>query len=528
MSLLSGLLDWLHAAAQKSATKIAALPPPRRNHLGFLTGLLSAAAFAPLDLWPLLPVALAVLIWLIDAAPTPAQAARSGWWFSLGQLVAGLYWIAISWQYQANMPVVLGFVAVILLSGFLALYAALACGVAKRFWHPGPARIFLFAACWALGEWMRGTFFTGFPWNDVGSAWLPVLPVAQSAALVGTRGLSLLMCMFGGALALLAASRTQAAHAMRSLGISLLCVIMGGGAYLFLASAGTWPHIRVHIIQANIGQDQKWSVENFREPLRRHVALTQQTIAQRGPGIVIWPETAVPNLIDEEVTTRYLIARALGDDSILLTGGDRVQRAPDGEILAAFNSLLALNGKGEIGEIYDKVHLVPFGEYVPMRSLLDPIGISQLAPGGIDFLPGPKVRTLKLDKLPKVGPLICFEAIFPGQVVDRANRPDWLLNVSNDAWFGRSAGPYQHLAQARLRTIEEGLPMVRSTPTGVSAVIDGHGRIVARTETGSMQVLTAALPKPLPRTAYGRFGDLGFFVFAAVLLFLGARRTAVG
>ncbi len=528
MSHFERAVTWLFVKADKAKTATAAMPSPRRNRLAFIAGLISAAAFAPLDLFPLLLAAFALLVWLIDAAPSSAAAARTGWWFSFGQLCAGLYWIAIAWQFQANMPVLLGIIAVLVLSAYLALYAAVSCYVAKRFWHDGPSRIFLLAAFWALGEWLRGMLFTGFPWNLAGSAWLPVLPIAQAASFIGTYGLSILMVLAGGTFALLACGREPARKALINLGLVLLVLVAGGTLKILLQPTSYWPNLQLHIVQANIGQDLKWSEENFRKPLNIQLQITHAVLASRGPGIVIWPETAVPNLIDEEITTRYLIARALGEENILLTGADRVQRAQDGEILAAYNSLLALNGAGEITDMYDKVHLVPFGEYLPLRPLLDAIGISRLAPGAIDFLPGPKLRTLDLDKLPKVGPLICYEAIFPGQIVDRHNRPDWLLNISNDAWFGRSSGPWQHLAQARLRAIEEGLPMVRSTPTGITAVIDPHGRVRASLPPRKPDVLTSALPKPLPVTVYGRVGDLGFFLFAALTLFMGVRHTRTG
>ncbi len=528
MSQFERAVTGLFEKADKARTAIAALPSQRRNRLAFFAGLISAVAFAPLDLFPVLLAAFALLVWLMDAAPSPAAAARTGWWFSFGQLCAGLYWIAVAWQFQSNMPVLLGIIAVLLLSAYLAIYAAIACYAARRFWHAGPSRIFLLAAFWALGEWLRGMLFTGFPWNLAGSAWLPVLPIAQAATVVGTHGLSILMVLAGGMIALLASGREQARKAILNLGIALLVLVAGGTLKILVQPTAFWPSLQLHIVQANIGQELKWSEENFRKPLNIQLQLTHEVLASRGPGIVIWPETAVPNLIDEEITTRYLISRALGEENILLTGADRVQRAQDGEILAAYNSLLALNGAGEITDIYDKVHLVPFGEYLPLRSLLEAIGISRLAPGAIDFLSGPKLRTLELDKLPKVGPLICYEVIFPGQSVDRHNRPDWLLNISNDAWFGRSSGPWQHLAQARLRAIEEGLPMVRSTPTGITAVIDAHGRVRASLPPRKTDVLTSALPKPLPETLYGRFGDLGFFLFAALTLFLGLRRTRSG
>jgi apolipoprotein N-acyltransferase len=528
MSLASQASAFLHSHLSSIQKKILGLNSARRNRLALFIGIISAAAFAPLSLWPILPLAFAILFWLVDAARTPMAAARTGWWFSFGQLVAGLYWIAISWQYQANMPVMLGVIAVLLLSAYLALFAALSCFGSRKLWHDRPSRIFIFAVFWAMGEWLRGIAFTGFPWNAAGSAWLPVLPIAQWAAVFGVFGLSLLMVLCGGALALMASSVKIADQSLKNSGTGLLILILSGTAYIFLTPLSVWPNLQLHIVQANIGQETKWSADDFRKPLQQHLAMTQEAIAERGPGIVIWPETAVPNLIDEEITTRYLISRALGEESLLLTGADRAVRSPEGEILAAHNSLMVLNSSGTISDIYDKVHLVPFGEYLPMRGLLDPLGISRLAPGSIDFLPGPKVRTLAVDQLPKVGPLICYEAIFAGQVTDRANRPDWLLNISNDAWFGRSSGPPQHLAQARLRAIEEGLPMVRSTPTGITAVIDGHGRILSRLPAHKAGVLTSTLPKPLSATPYARTGDISFFLLASAILFLGVRRTSAG
>jgi apolipoprotein N-acyltransferase len=497
-----------------------------QTRLSFVTGLVSALAFAPLNIWPLMIIAFAILVALIDASATPRRAAAIGWWFGFGQMLVGLYWIAISWQYQANMPVLLGAIAVGLLSAGLALFAALSCGIAKRFWHGRPTRIFMLAGCWALGEYMRGFILTGFPWNLVGSAWLPVLPMAQGAALFGTYGLSIIMVSAGGALAVWSEHPSPLPKPVSRLLLFFLILFSSGLAYLVITPVRYWPGLQVHVVQANIGQDEKWSEDNFRLPLQQHLAMTHKAIAERGPGLVIWPETAVPNLIDEEITSRYLISRALGEKSFLLTGGDRVLRSPEGEALAAYNSLMVIDSNGQIRESYDKAHLVPFGEYLPWRSVLDRIGISRLAPGGIDFRAGPGVRSLQVDGIPKLGPLICFEVIFPGQAVDARNRPAWLLNLSNDAWFGRSSGPWQHLAQARLRSIEEGLPMVRSTPTGVSSVIDGHGRLVAKAPVAQTYVLSARLPQPFANTPYGRFGDITFLCFTAFILFCGRRATA--
>jgi apolipoprotein N-acyltransferase len=528
MTGAAGLTARARQRVQTAHHWIMRQPEKSRLRLAFATGLVSAAAFAPLDIWPLMLLAFAILLVLMDATASVAAAARLGWSFSFGQLLFGLYWIAVAWQYQASMPVILGLLAVIILSAGLALFAALACGLARKFWHTGTSRIFLLAAAWAFAEWLRGFVLTGFPWNLVGSAWLPVLPVAQAAAVIGSNGLSIFMVVAGSALAVAFTDDTVPAKRRGQLLAATLTVFAAGLLYILLAATAFWPKLQLHIVQANIGQEAKWSDENFRKPLQLHLAMTRAIIAERGPGIVIWPETAIPNLIDEEVTTRYLVSRALGEDSLLFTGADRVLRSPEGEALAAYNSLMILDSNGQIRNMYDKVHLVPFGEYLPWRNVLDRLGLARLAPGSIDFLPGPGLRTLEVDGLPNVGPLICYEAIFPGQVVDAKNRPAWLLNISNDAWFGRSFGPYQHLAQARLRSIEEGLPMIRSTPTGISAVIDGHGRLLARSPSHQPYVLTTRLPKPLAATPYARFGDLVFLLFAALTLFAGRRRAARG
>ncbi len=496
------------------AIRIAGLVPawlrrqsePRRRWLGLLAGALSALAFAPVNLLPLMPLALAVLVWLIDGAGNRREAARLGWWFSFGQLATGLYWIALSFQYQSAMPPMTGVVAVILLAGFLALYGALAAAVAHRFWSAGPLRVLVLAIAWVVCEGLRGHLFTGFPWNLVGNSWLVLPPVAQAASVVGAYGLSFLMVLAGGAVALLADGRAASLRAARLIGLLLLAVAMAG-AWRLLSPAPPPAGVPLYIIQANIAQDIKWDASDPRRNLREHLELSDAAMAPGAPGLVIWPETAIPNIVEEELSTRYLIARHVSDGSLVLMGGLRVDRTADGLAEAVRNSLLVIDPEGRIQGSYDKAHLVPFGEYLPFRSLLEAIGIARLAPGDIDFVAGPGARTLALPGYPAVGPMICYEAIFPGAVADRDHRPDWLLNVSNDAWFGLSAGPHQHLASARLRAIEEGLPLVRSTPTGISAVIDAKGRLTAHLGLGERGVLKGVLPGALPATLYSRFSD---------------------
>jgi apolipoprotein N-acyltransferase len=496
----------------------------RRAALTFLSGIFSAAAFAPIDFWPLMIAAFALLVWQIDATPTVKRAAIIGWYFAFGQFLAGLYWIAISFQYQGDMPAFFGWIAVLLLAAALAIFGALAGALARKFWSAAPTRIFVLAAMWALVEAMRGTILTGFPWNSVGMAWLPVAPVAQFAALFGIFGLSIVIVLTGGTLALFAEAPKHS-NWRQGLLAGLGLIFLGGVVYILLTPVSYDTTPQVHIVQANIGQEDKWRDDGTRFQLRQHLELTRAVIAERGSGLVIWPETAVPNLIDEELSTRYLISRALGDKSKLITGADRLVRSVDGTPVAAMNSLMILDSDGSVLDIYDKVHLVPFGEYMPWRATMAKLGLNRLVAGRLDFAPGARLRTLSAAGVPAFSPLICYEAGFPGDVVGWGPRPAWLVNLSNDAWFGASSGPFQHLAQARVRSIEEGLPMVRSTPTGVSAVIDPHGRVRAKTPFGVPTVLTAQVPQALAPTPFARLGNLLFLVLAGVCLAVGLVRT---
>lgn len=484
----------------------AELPLAGREVLVLALGALSALAFAPLNLLPLMWVAFAGLLWALDGATTRLQAFRLGWWFGLGQFALGLIWIAEAFRFQDALPHSAGYLAVMLLAAFLALFTASSALLAQGLAPGGAWRVVALATAWTLGEWLRGHLFTGFPWNLVGSAWLAVLPVAQAAGLVGVYGLSFLMVFTGGALGLAIGSRGRPPMlALFALGL-LVLLFIGGALRLHRAQPPAGPSLA--IVQANIGQGQKWRDETGRRNLNLHLDMTYKAPGRDAPRLVIWPETAIPNLIEEETTTRYLIARHLGADGLVLTGGVKVERDENGYALSARNSLFVIDPNAQITASYDKSHLVPFGEYLPFRDVLTAIGLSRLAAGDLDFTPGPGPRTIKLSGFPSVGPLICYEIIFPGAVVDRNHRPEWLLNISNDAWFGTFFGPYQHLAQARLRAIEEGLPVVRSTPTGISSIIDARGQVLKKTGLEQKVILYGNLPTALPATPYARNGDL--------------------
>ena len=481
--------------------------------LALLAGLVSALGFAPLNLWPLTLAAFAGLLWLIETAPSLRSALARGWWFGLGQFTLGLNWIATAFTYQAAMPAWLGWVAVVLLSLYLAIYPAAAAGLAWR-WGRGhkAVLILVLAAAWIVTEWMRATLFTGFAWNPIGVISVNLLGIASLSRFVGTYGLGAIVILSAGAL-FVASSRRW----IRTLLLSAPALI---ALVLFRPSPLTEPaepRPRVRIVQPNIGQQNKWDPAFEQENFRRLARLTGQPIAQ--PRLILWPEAATPDYLSINPRARRRIAALLGPNDRLLLGGVELNFGPDGRATSAFNSMFALDARGTLSGRYDKAHLVPYGEYLPMRPLLSAIGLSRLAPGDLDFQSGPGPRTLAVPGFGSAGIQICYEIIFSGQVVDRNARPDFVFNPSNDAWFG-AWGPPQHLAQARLRAIEEGLPVLRATPTGISAVIHANGRIEQSLALGSAGAIDAWLPRADAPTLFARYGN--FLPFALALLLVAA------
>jgi len=496
----------------------------------FLAGLASAFAFEPAGLWPLLPVAFALLCEFICRSKSMWRALLTGWAFGFGQFAIGLNWIATAFTFQSNMPAWLGWVAVVLLSLYLAVYPALATGLAWRFGRQDRVvLVMVFGGAWAITEWLRGTMFTGFPWNPAAAAFAPT-PLITTTALIGTYGLSGLVVLLGGAIWLEYHKKWLP-----------LVLIIGVTVLLWVLPSSPVPRdplavMNVRIVQPNIGQEDKWRPGFAEEAARRLATLSGPPSSE--PRLLLWPEAAVTDPLDDARTDehqafaqfeRTRAASLLGPNDRLLTGGIAIASKDGVHVDGAANSIFALAPGGKVIGRYDKAHLVPYGEYLPMRPLLSAIGLSRLAPGDLDFTPGPGPRTIDLGGLwGKVGLQLCYEIIFSGQVVDEKNRPAFIFNPSNDAWFGRW-GPPQHLAQARLRAAEEGLPVLRSTPTGISAVIDGRGNVVKSLPWRQAGVIDAVLPpaanSPPP---FARFGNviplaLGFLlIFGAIVL--GRRR----
>ncbi|HEY0622263.1 apolipoprotein N-acyltransferase [Sphingomonas sp.] len=508
------------------------MPLPRPRLIALVAGAASATAFAPLDWWVVGLLCIAALLRLTLEAPTLGQALLRGWLFGLGHFTVGNNWIQHAFTYQDKMPPVLGYFAVVLLALYLAVYPAIALGLAWRFGRLGTLRkpglpfVLVAGAAWIVTEYLRGVLFTGYPWNPLGVIWLPLPGVAQIANWTGTYALSGLTVVAAGTLYL---------ATLRSYRPLVAAVVIASAAAILLHPAITPPPAGaplVRVLQPNIGQETVVAGTYAEKAMRELTRLSNDTatILPGGPvpRLIAWPEGTVDYWIEDGYppewysrndprAVRERIAMTLGPKDVALIGGTGLLFGSDKQLDAASNSVFAIDAAGTIRGRYDKAHLVPYGEYLPMRSILQPLGLSRLVMGDVDYAPGPGPQTLDVPGFGKVGMQICYEIIFSGQTVDPNNRPAILFNPSNDAWFG-AWGPPQHLAQARMRAIEEGLPILRSTPTGISAIIDAHGRIVASAGMGEAKAIEAPMPAALPPTLFARLGNWTAWLVAGLLL----------
>ena len=509
-------MQGLIAGAGRLGRAVIRLSGWRRYGLAAALGAVGAAALPPVHAVFLLVPAFTGLAWLIAGAGAlrnPARAAfAAGWWFGFGYFVAGLYWLShalltdperFGWLVPIAVPGIAAGLALFTGAATLAVHLARARGVGL---------VLSLAAAWTVADWLRGVVLTGFPWNLVGTAWAYSDSMIQAAALTGIHGLGLLTVAVAAAPAVLDGVTEAPGHARRrairvlALAATAVVLVWAGGA-LRLGSApplgdaaAMVPGVQLRLVQANIFQNHKWRPDLRAANLSRHLSMTV------APGFeeathVIWPETAAPFFLTADAERRAAVAAVTPPGGLLITGAPRMTEARD----KIWNSLVAIDEAAAVVGVYDKFHLVPFGEYVPLQ---DWIGIAKLTQGAMGFSAGPGPLTLRLPGLPPVSPLICYEVIFPGRVLDAGDRPDWLLNITNDAWFGISSGPYQHFAAARLRAVEEGLPLVRAANTGISAVVDPYGRVVAALGLGRRGVVDSPLPKPLTGlTPYAELGD---------------------
>ena len=494
-----------------------------------LAGLAAGLAHPPFGLPPgLLGYAL-MLRMLETPGPRPLrQAFFRGWLSGLGYFAVGVWWIVEPFMVDAKTQGWMAPFALVLLAGGLALFWGAAALAYRALKLRGLGRVLAFAGCLAAAEWLRGHLLTGFPWDLPGESWQAGSAPSQLAAVVGVYGLSWITLALAGAPAVLLDARSRAARAV-ALGVALAALAgLYGFGFARLAGAAPTPATapRLRIVQADIDQKQKWRPENLDQIFATYLDLSRRP-GPAPPDIVVWPEGALPAVIDDLLAPGRpygpALSASLRPGETLLMGANRAEVGPTGQP-RYFNSLVAFRREAaglRVSGVYDKHRLLPFGEYMPLADLATRVGFRSLVHMPDDFTAGPPSRPLVAAGLPPVQPLICYEALFPGLVREGAARagvrPAWILNVSNDAWFGATSGPLQHLNLASYRAIEEGLPMVRATPTGVSAVIDAYGRILpgARLGLGAFGVIDARLPPALAPPPYVRWND---GVFALMLL----------
>jgi apolipoprotein N-acyltransferase len=484
-----------------------------RLSLSFVFGSFMALAMPPFGIFVLPWISLPVLMFLLQGARSSWQSFLTGWIFAFGFFIFGLYWIAAAMfvdlaHFWWAVPL-----AVAGLPAFFAIYYGFGALVAYRIGLDGIAGALMFGLLWFLGDYARGHMFTGFPWNLLGYSWSRALSVLQFTSVGGIYGLSLLTSV-AAVLPAALVSRTRISGLVFLGSLVLFVVLSVVGEYRILTtSVGVVPFVRLRLVQPDIAQAEKW-VESERERYFQDILNLTAQPAQKPITHFIWPETASTYYITEDVEHRAEISDRIPASSLVLTGVIRHDFDAD-NFMHFYNSLVAVDGLGHIVAGYDKSHLVPFGEFMPLRRYLP---LRTIAGSGVDFTAGTGVRSLRVHGLPLFSPLICYEAIFPGQVVDPDDRPQFLLNITNDGWYGMTTGPYQHFAIVRVRAIEEGLPLVRAANTGISGIVDPLGRVTARLGLGKKGILDGDLPTSLPRTFFARWRERPLWIMVAMLL----------
>jgi apolipoprotein N-acyltransferase len=529
--------------------------------IAFLAGASSTLALPPTDIWPLPFITFPILVWLVDGAAGGRfggvlSAAGAGWWFGFGYFLAGLYWVGHAFLVDAKTFGWLLPFAVIALPAAMALYTALGLALARLIWTRGATRVLALAVALTLAEWLRGHLFSGFPWNAYGYALISPLWLAQGAALIGIWGLTFLAVALYASPAVLADERTDTKRSWLApaLGVAVIAGLAIYGAVRLERTPTSYEDVRLRIMQPNLQQDEKFNYSQKQQVMSRYLALSARPNGPQSNGLrdvtlLIWPESAFPFFLTREPDALAQISALLPPRTVLITGAVRPPETASNVVTRAYNSIYVIAHDGSILSVYDKVHLVPFGEYLPFQGLLERLGLVQLTKVRGGFIPGDRRSNQPVPGAPNFLPLVCYEIIFPGDAVPRSERhgwlyrhvgryldwpsvagsgerPGWLLNLTNDGWFGASAGPYQHFQQARIRAIEEGLPLVRAANSGISAVVDPLGRVIKSLTLGSEGVLDSLLPRPVAPTPYARLGDApaGMLVGIAFVWVMCSRR----
>ena len=471
-----------------------------------LLGALSSLALPPFSFFPLLMISLGGLLYRLKKAESSKKSFYVGFCWGMGYWLSSVYWMAHALLIEAESFAWLIVTGLPLLCAYFAFYTGVTCyftyTLSKKL--PPILKALLFSLLFVGSEWVRGHVFTGFPWNLIGHTSHISLPFMQLAAYVGIYGVSffvlLIIALF---YSFFEYSTLSACIKGPCCAIIIFAIIQTSGYYrLKNASDNYVPNVHLHIVQANIAQSLKWDSNTERENFFKHVELSSIDPSQENT-VIIWPETALSYMVEDNL--QALLRRMIPKKGYLITGARRESTTRSYQV---WNSLYAINAKGEIEASYDKFHLTPFGEYIPLREILP---LKKITEGTIDISPGKGLAIINVSTIPSFSPLICYEAIFPSKAVPRPhlNSAEWILNVTNDGWFGISTGPYQHFENVRFRAIEEGLPLIRAANTGISSIIDPYGRIKHQLPLGKAGVIQGLLPQKLKTpTFYSRMSKI--------------------
>ncbi|WP_029910265.1 apolipoprotein N-acyltransferase [Caulobacter sp. UNC358MFTsu5.1] len=516
---------------------LPALPKPtpwRVRGLALLAGLAAALAHPPFGVLPGL-LGYAVLLWLLDTidGPRPLRSAfLRGWLMGLSYFALSTWWIAEAFMVDAANQGWMAPFAVAAMAAGMALFWGLGALLYRLIRPAGVRRVLVFAGAFALLEWTRGHILTGFPWNLPGETWRAGSAVSQFAGVVGAYGLTWITLAIAAVPAVWRDGK-RGRIAVGAAVVALVGLFVGGSLALSRPPSAPGPALTVRVVQADIPQESKWDAQRFAQIVQAYVSLTAKPYAGKPADIVVWPEGALPLAINDYMVpgswVRQDIVAALRPGQLMLLGGYRYEGPPDKPVY--YNSLVALRRTADdvvVVGIYDKHRLVPFGEYLPADALMTRIGFKSMAHLGDGFATGPKPAPLRVAPDLLVQPLICYESLFP-RLAKPVPGVRAIVNVSNDAWFGVTSGPLQHLNLASYRAIETGLPLIRATPTGVSALIDARGRILpgARLKLGESGVIDGKVSEVGSPTL---FSKLGHWPFGLLLLvsFLAAIRVPGG
>ncbi|QKV19543.1 apolipoprotein N-acyltransferase [Oricola thermophila] len=501
---------------ERLANRILLTTGWRRAFLAVLAGAVTVLAQAPFHLFFVCFLTFPLLVWLLDGAvarPSRSLVASAwpafstGWWFGFGYFAAGMWWIGNALFVEAEALAWLWPFAVTLIPAVLAMFYGLAAVFARMLWSDGIGRIFALAFGFGLAEWLRSYAFTGFPWNAIGYAAMPVPELMQSASVVGLYGMNALAVLAFALPACIARTRLRA-----GLSMGLIALQLGGHATfgywrLHHAPEADTDAVVVRVVQPAIDQSEKWDRARRSEIFDMLTALSEKPNgSDTRPALVVWPETSVPYVLTEAPGAVAAIAEMLGEGQILLAGAVRAGERTEGGEPTWYNSILAVNDEGVIIDAADKKHLVPFGEYLPFREIAERFGLRKIADADRGYSPASLRRTMSLPGGVVVLPSVCYEAIFPYAVASEGEPPTLIVNVTNDAWYGDTPGPYQHLHQARIRAVENGLPMVRAANNGLSAVFDAHGRQLGALGYDVRGAFEAPVASPLEMTLYRTHG----------------------